>query len=165
MRLAFPRCPGIQEPQNQSPDQCERKSQKHFREIRFNEFSDKRSNVLYFRMLLHVGIIPNERDRSDLHQALSEQFLVEHKGHPEHLCWDSLKNEQSEEPVRLCDECEFAAESLADDKWKNHLLFGEPMGSMLTAEVHAFSDSVLCTGPGALAANSASDIWKKKTED
>ena len=74
--------PGIQEPQNQSPDQCERKSQKHFREIRFNELSDKRSNVVYFRMLLHVGIIPNERDRSDLHQALSEQFLVEHAGHP-----------------------------------------------------------------------------------
>ena len=65
----------------------------------------------------------------------------------------------------LRDEDEFAAESLTDDKWKNHLLFGERMGSMLTAEVHAFSDSVLCAGPGALAANSASDIWKKKTED
>ena len=36
---------------------------------------------------------------------------------------------------------------------------------MLTARVHVFSDSVFCTGPGALEPTTASKKWEKKADD
>ena len=46
---------------------------------------------------------------------------------------------------------------------KNHLFLEEPIGSMLSARVHVFSDSVFC-GPGALDSVSASKFWEQKAE-
>ena len=45
-----------------------------------------------------------------------------------------------------------------------YILFHEAIGSMLTAKVHVFSDSVFCTAPGALDSSNASAIWNKKAE-
>ena len=55
-------------------------------------------------------------------------------------------------------------DALADGKWNNHQLLEEPIGSMITAKEHVVSDSVLCTGPGALDPLSASTIWEQKVE-
>ena len=48
---------------------------------------------------------------------------------------------------------------------ENHLLFDEPIGSMLTAEVHVFSDSGFCTSRGVLDPTSASGYGEKTTEN
>ena len=67
-----------------------------------------------------------------------------------------LHSEQDGEPVLLRDEETLSGEGLTDGEWKNHLLLGESIGSMLTAKVHVFADSVFCTGPSASNAVSAS---------
>ena len=36
----------------------------------------------------------------------------------------------------------FSGEGLTDDEWKHHIPFVEPTGSMLTSNVHVFSNSV-----------------------
>ena len=41
----------------------------------------------FFRARLHVGIIPSEQIHRNLHQRLSELFLLEYAGHTEHLDW------------------------------------------------------------------------------
>ena len=41
-------------------------------------------------------------------------------------------------------------------EWKKHRSPDEPIGSMLTVKGHVLSDSVFCTGPGALDPTSAS---------
>ena len=56
---------------------------------------------------------------------------------------------------------QFSGEGLTDDELEKELLPEEPMGSMRTAEVHVFSYSVFCIGPGALDGDSASETWKK----
>ena len=53
-----------------------------------------------------------------------------------------LANEQDERPIVVRDEVEFSGEGLPGDQWGNHLLFEEPMGSMLISKVHVFSDSL-----------------------
>ena len=71
-----------------------------------------------------------------------------------------LENDQEGGPVFTRDEEQFSNEGLTDDNWKNHLLLEEPFGNMLTAQVHVCSDSVSCTGPGALGPTSASTLEK-----
>ena len=38
---------------------------------------------------MHVGIIPNEQVRRDLHQRLAERSLLKYAGHTEHPDWKS----------------------------------------------------------------------------
>ena len=76
-----------------------------------------------------------------------------------------LEHEQDEQPVIMRDEGPLPCEGLTDEEWENHLLFEETIGCMLTAKVLVSSDSVFCTGPGAVDAKSALDIWKKNAED
>ena len=47
---------------------------------------------------------------------------------------------------------------------KYHLSLEETIGSMFTAKVDVFSDSVFCTAPGALVSFSASKNWDRKAE-
>ena len=54
--------------------------------------------------------------------------------------------------VVLRDEGRFSGQCVTGGERKNKLLLEEPVGSMLTSKVHVFSDSVFCTGPGALKA-------------
>ena len=54
---------------------------------------------------------------------------------------------------------------MTDDRWKNHIVSEEPIDSTLTSNVHVFSISVFCTGPGALDANSVPDMLKKKAKN
>ena len=75
-----------------------------------------------------------------------------------------LDNEQDGEPVILQDEEQFPDEGLTDDEWNHHLLLEEPTGSMFTTNVQVFSDSVFCTGRGALDPVSASKSWDEKAE-
>ena len=72
-----------------------------------------------------------------------------------------LENEQDGEQVVLRDEERFSGEGLTDDAWNNHLLLEELIGSMLTTRVRVFSNSVFCTGPGALDPTSAF-FWEGK---
>ena len=74
-----------------------------------------------------------------------QNFLFGNVGHTEHP------------DEKLTGKC------VTDDDWKYDLLLEEPLGSMLTAQVHVFSDSVFCTG-GSLDALSASDILEQKAE-
>ena len=48
---------------NWSLSVSERKSQTDSRKLRFDELPDERSNMMYRRTRLHVGIVPNELDR------------------------------------------------------------------------------------------------------
>ena len=70
-----------------------------------------------------------------------------------------LGNEQSEEPVRR--PWKLIRTRPGNDEWKSHLFLEEPLGSMLTANVHV---SVFCTSPGALDASSASALCDTKAE-
>ena len=70
-----------------------------------------------------------------------------------------LENEQDGEPVIVRDTEPFSDEGLTDGEWK-HLLLEES----ITAQVNVFSDSVFCTGPGALDPISASKLREKKAE-
>ena len=101
-------------------------------------------------MRVHVGI-PNEQIRRDLHQRVSELFLCKYAGYSEHPDWQSSEHEQDEDPVILRDEETIPRKGLADGEWNHHLLLEEPSGSMLTATVHIFSDSVFCTGASDLS--------------
>ena len=62
-----------------------------------------------------------------------------------------LKHFQDGEPVIIRDE----------DERIDDLFLEGPIGIMLTAQVHVFSDSVFCTGPGALDPTSASQMREK----
>ena len=53
---------------------------------------------------------------------------------------------------------------LTDGEWNCHLPLEEPIGSMLSATEHVFSDSVVCTDPGASDWDSAPTTWEPKTE-
>ena len=71
-----------------------------------------------------------------------------------------LENEQHGEPGILRAKKDFQATG----EWEHHLFLEEPIGSMLTAKVHSFSDSVFSTSPGALDPANASQIWEHKAE-
>ena len=77
-----------------------------------------------------------------------------------------LVNEQDEPTVVISYEQQFSAEGLTDDSWNNHLLLEEPIGSMLTAKAHVFSDTVSRRGLGVLHPSSASKLanrWQKQS--
>ena len=69
-----------------------------------------------------------------------------------------VEDEQDGEPVLMRDEEQYSEDHLTDGEWKQHILFEEPIGSMLTAEVRVFSDSVVCTSFCALNPISASNF-------
>ena len=60
-------------------------------------------------------------------------------------CPELNENEQDGDPVVVRDGEQFPGGCLADGERENHLSLEDPIGSMLTAKVHVFSDSVLCT--------------------
>ena len=53
---------------------------------------------------------------------------------------------------------------LENDEWTSHHVPQEPIGSMITGTARVLSDSVFCTGPGALDPFGASQPWEKKAE-
>ena len=65
------------------------KSHKDVRKIRSDKRPSQNSTVVLFLTRLHVGIIPKEHIRRDLHQRLSERFFLKHAGHTEHADWES----------------------------------------------------------------------------
>ena len=71
-----------------------------------------------------------------------------------------LKMSRTENQLPLRDEETCSGACLTCGEWKNHLL-EEPTGSMLTARVHVFSESVFCTGPGAFDSVSASKFSER----
>ena len=77
-------------PEFESVNKGERKSQKDVRQIRSDKHPDKNSNVVHLRIRLHVGIIPNEQARRDLHQRLPALLFLKHARHPEHFNWKSF---------------------------------------------------------------------------
>ena len=52
---------------------------KTFGHFPFDYVFGQHSNVVYFRTRLHAGIIANEQMSRDLHERLSEQFIVTSK--------------------------------------------------------------------------------------
>ena len=69
----------------------------------FDKFPCQHCNLVYFRSGLHVGIIPHQQISRDLHQKLSELFLLEHAAHSEHPFWKSSFALQTSTSQRMPD--------------------------------------------------------------
>ena len=63
-----------------------------FGKLDVDKFPSQHCTIVYFRTRLHVGIIPKEQISRDMHQRLSELFLLKYAGRTEHL----LGNEHDE---------------------------------------------------------------------
>ena len=55
--------------------------------MRSDKFHNKHCNVVNFRTRLHVGIVSNAQISRNLHQRLSDLFLLVYAGHTEHPDW------------------------------------------------------------------------------
>ena len=100
--------------------------------------------MVYLRTRLHLGIIPNEQISRDL-QRWSELSFGNTQDILNISIGSVLEHEQDEEPVIKRDETQFSDEGLTDGEWKKHLLLEELIGSMFSAKVRVFSNSMFCT--------------------
>ena len=73
-----------------------------------------------------------------------------------------FEHELDEEPVIMRDETQFSDEGLTDGEWKKHLLLEELIGSMFSAKVRVFSNSMFCTSPRALDPTMLQKVVKRK---
>ena len=80
-------------------------------------------NVVYLRTRLHVSIISKEPDRSDIHQRCQNTSFT-----------------NTENILNNLRRRTFSGEGLTNGVCPSHLLLEELIGSMLTAQVHVFSD-------------------------
>ena len=86
--------------------------------------------MVYFRTRTHVGIIPDEQTSRDLHQRLSEPFLLEHAGILNILTGSHLEDEQDGDTVIMRDE-QFSDERLTDGEWKTIYYSSSRLGGSL----------------------------------
>ena len=86
---------------------------------RICQIFSRHCNLVNFRTRLHVGIVPTEQISRDLHQRLSDLFLLEYAGPTEHILTGSLvDNEKHGEPIMTRNEEHFSDEGLIDGEWK-----------------------------------------------
>ena len=119
--------------------------------------------MVYFRTCLLVGITPSRSVETGV-RGCHDYSFSDPQDLLNILTASLLENEQGGEPDILRGEERCSGECLTDGEWKDHPLLGGPFGSMLTARVHVFSDSVFCTRPGVLNRLSSADIWEQKAE-
>ena len=105
----------------------------------------KLSSVARLRTGLHVGIFQMSRIFDTYTRCCQNSSCSNAQGISEHPDLEPSGRWHNEEPVILHDGWEFSGEGLKNDEWKSHLFFEEPIGGMLTAKLHVFSDSVFCT--------------------
>ena len=144
-KTADPKSPFESEP----TDERGRESQKDFRKFDLTNLPMSTAKM-YFRMWLHVRIIPNELARWDFYQRLSKQSLIKHAGNSEHLACKSNFRRRSDWRVE-----NLFVVSKAD---------GERADNQSTC-LHVYSDPVFCIGPGATDEKRDPVIWKKNAED